>query len=84
MLGGVHGRNEAKVYAELCHAVDEWIKIHKKDREPLPEATANKSFSGKFILRTGEELHKTLAITALRKGESLNNFCIKTLKEKVA
>ncbi len=84
MLGGVHGKNEAKVYAELCKVVDEWIKIYKKDGEPLPKATANKNYSGKFILRIGKELHKTLAIKALRKGESLNNFCAQILKSKLA
>lgn len=84
MMGGVHGKNEAKVYQELCKAVDEWIKIYKKDGDLLPEATANKKYSGKFMLRTGRDLHKTIVIAALRHGESLNNFCIKALKEQVA
>jgi predicted HicB family RNase H-like nuclease len=84
ILGGVHGKNEAKVYAELCEVVDEWIKICEKDGEPLPEATANKDYSGKFILRIGKDLHKSLAIKALRKGESLNNFCVKILKSELA
>ena len=84
MLGGVHGSNEAKVYAELCDVVDEWIKLYKKDKAPLPEETANKEYSGKFVLRPGKKLHKRLAIAALRKGESLNNFCTKLLKSKTA
>ena len=33
-LGGVHGKNEAKVFGELCHAVEEWIDICEKDGEP--------------------------------------------------
>ncbi|MBF0105295.1 MAG: toxin-antitoxin system HicB family antitoxin [Deltaproteobacteria bacterium] len=84
MIGGVHGKIEAKVYAELCKIVDEWIKIYKKDGVPLPKATANKDFSGKFVLRTGKSFHKALAIAALRQGESLNNFCLKILKTKIA
>jgi predicted RNase H-like HicB family nuclease len=31
MLGGVHGGDEAKVYAELCELVKEWIAIHEQD-----------------------------------------------------
>ena len=41
MLGGVHGDNEAKVYAELCRVVEEWIKVCEEDGEPLPEPTAS-------------------------------------------
>lgn len=84
MLGGVHGNNEAKVYAQLCEVVDEWIKLSKKDKIPLSKPTANKEFSGKFLLRTGKQLHKRLAIAALKSGESLNHFCIKLLKSKAA
>lgn len=40
MLGGVHGDDEAAVRAELCRAVDEWIRIHEKDGEALPKPTA--------------------------------------------
>ena len=40
MLGGIHGDDEAKVYRELCQAVEEWIEIYKQDGEPLPAETA--------------------------------------------
>ncbi len=76
MLGGVHGKDEAKVYKELCRVVEEWIRIHEEDREPLPEPTAGKEYSGKFVVRVGKELHKDLAIRALRAGESLNAYCV--------
>ena len=36
MLGGVHGENEQKVFAELCTVIEEWIEISEKDNEPLP------------------------------------------------
>lgn len=80
MIGGVHGKKEADVYKQLCKVVEEWIKIYEKDGEPLPEATASKDYSGKFMLRTGTSLHKSIAIAALRQGESINNFCVKALK----
>lgn len=80
MMGGVHGKSETETYKQLCKVVNEWIKIYDNDGETLPNATANKEFSGKFMLRPGKSLHKSIAIAALRQGESLNNFCIKALK----
>ena len=81
MIGGVHGDDEAEVYRELCETVEEWIRIYQEDGEPLPEATANRNYSGKFVLRVGEQLHRDLAIEALRSGESLNTYIVRLIKE---
>jgi hypothetical protein len=81
MLGGIHGDDEAAVYAELCQAVGEWIAIHARDGLPLPPATAGKAYSGKFVVRVGKDLHQELAIHALREGVSLNSYCAKVLRE---
>lgn len=81
MLGGIHGKDETKVYAELCQTVDEWIAIHAKDALPLPPATAGRDYSGKFVVRVGKELHRELAVHALREGVSLNSYCSKVLRE---
>jgi predicted HicB family RNase H-like nuclease len=82
MLGGVHGDHEAKVYAELCQAVEEWISLCHKDGVPLPPGTAGKTYSGQFVVRVGPDLHKTLAVAALRHGESLNTHCVHLLREE--
>jgi predicted HicB family RNase H-like nuclease len=84
MLGGIHGDDEAKVYKELCQAVEEWIEIYQKDMDPLPAATAGREYSGKFVVRVGKDLHKALAVDALRHGESLNSFCVHVLREERA
>ena len=81
MLGGIHGDNETKVYGELCQAVEEWIAIHAQDGVPLPPPTAGKEYSGKFVVRVGRELHRELAIHALREGMSLNTYCARVLRE---
>ncbi|WP_208599082.1 toxin-antitoxin system HicB family antitoxin, partial [Desulfonatronum thioautotrophicum] len=82
MLGGIHGDDETDVYKEFCQAVEEWIEVYQADRETLPAATAGKEYSGKFVVsRVGKDLHKTLAIDALRYGESLNSFCVHVLRE---
>jgi predicted HicB family RNase H-like nuclease len=74
-----HGKDEAKVYAELCQIVEEWIEILNTDGIPLPEPLNAKKFSGKFVLRLEPALHRRLAAKALAAGESLNNYCVKTL-----
>jgi len=82
MRGGVHGDDEAEVYKELCEVVEEWIEVYKADGDELPEPTAGRTFSGKFILRVGSELHHALFVEALRNNESLNAYCVKVLAQK--
>lgn len=79
MLGGVHGDNEAKVYAELCAAVEEMIELIYADKQELPPPLNKKQFSGRFVLRVEPALHRRLAAKALAEGESLNSYCVKKL-----
>lgn len=83
MLGGVHGDDETEVYRELCEAIEEWIEICREEGDPLPPATAGREYSGKFNLRVGEDLHKKLAIAAMRENQSLNAFCVKKLSQNI-
>jgi predicted HicB family RNase H-like nuclease len=78
-----HGSDEMKVYQDLCEIVEEWIETYKKDGRPLPPPT-NKKYSGKFVLRTGSELHQALVIRALNQGESLNSYVVKALKKTIS
>jgi predicted HicB family RNase H-like nuclease len=79
--GGVHGSDESVVYKKLVVLVEEWIEIHEKDGIPLPESTANKKFSGKFLVRLNPDVHKMLYIQSLRRGVSLNALCSDILKK---
>ncbi|HXR08346.1 MAG TPA: type II toxin-antitoxin system HicB family antitoxin [Candidatus Acidoferrum sp.] len=74
-----HGKNEARVYAQLCGIVEEWIALLEGDGRALPEPLAAKKFSGKFVLRVAPALHRRLAAKALAAGESPNTYCAKTL-----
>ena len=74
MFGGVHGGNEARVIQELSEVVDEWIETLKHEDKALPEPTAGKHYSGKFVLRVGEDFHRALAVRALQTGQSLNTM----------
>ena len=42
--------------------------------EPLPEALSDRSYSGRFVTRVPEQLHRTLAIEAAEAGVSLNRL----------
>jgi predicted HicB family RNase H-like nuclease len=79
MLGGVHGSDEARVYAELCLAVQEMVELIQADGHKMPQALGKKGFSGKFVLRVDPALHQRLAAKALAAGESLNGYCVKAL-----
>ena len=83
MFGGVHGKDEHKVFTELCAVIEEWIKISEKDNEPLPPGSAGKRYSGKFNIRLNKELHERLALEAVKEGKSLNAYCAEALENEV-
>jgi predicted RNase H-like HicB family nuclease len=83
IIGGVHGKQESKVFEELCEAVDEAIKLLKKEGRPLPPGTANKKYTGKISLRISPVLHKALAIKAQQTGESVNKLIQHTLESSL-
>lgn len=71
-----HGDDEATVYKELCEIVEEW-EHEGGIRTPGAKAsnpTADKKYSGRFVLRIDPKLHKALAIKAARQGRSLNAY----------
>lgn len=71
-FGGCHGLDERRVYAEICDLVKAHVAELLGNKEPLPPATAGKSYSGKFVVRIGPELHRKAALKALAQGTSLN------------
>lgn len=83
LYGGVHGDEEALVYRELCDAVDEVIQLYQRDGRPLPEPTANRQYSGKFVIRIPKELHKQVVLRALRQETSLNSYVERVLRHAV-
>ena len=74
-----HGPNEGAVLAELNQIVEEWIIALLSQGKPLPAATANKEYSGKFIVRVPPAVHKRVALKAAARGDSLNQFVADTL-----
>ncbi|MDP2360126.1 MAG: toxin-antitoxin system HicB family antitoxin [bacterium] len=82
MLGGVHGPDEVLVYRRLVKAVEDWLASLEEDGLPLPPATAGRTYSGKLVMRLGPDLHKDLALEAMRVKESLNSYCVRVLKSR--
>ena len=83
LIGGVHGKNQEKVFQELCVVMDDAIEHLQREGKPLPPETANKIFSGKIALRLSPELHKKLAIKAKQHGESINSFIKEQLEKSI-
>lgn len=78
-FGGCHGADEAKVYGELCGIVEEHVAELLAGGEHLPEATAGKTYSGKFVVRIDPDLHRKAALKAAARHVSLNQFVAEVL-----
>jgi predicted HicB family RNase H-like nuclease len=76
-----HGTTEAEVLRQLTVIVEEWVEIFLRDGKPLPEPSAGKTYSGKFLVRVPPEVHQKVALKAAARGESLNQFVAETLAE---
>ena len=44
-----HGDDEARVYAELCQIVEEWVETMKGGGQPLPPPTIRRNIAGKIL-----------------------------------
>jgi predicted HicB family RNase H-like nuclease len=77
--GGVHGKDEAGVYRELCETAEEWVEILHKDGTPLPKSKHSRDYSGKFMVRIDPAIHQRLALKAVSTGESLNQLAARAL-----
>ncbi|MEK6706333.1 MAG: type II toxin-antitoxin system HicB family antitoxin [Bdellovibrionota bacterium] len=78
-----HGVSAEEALANAKEAIELWIETAKEKRIPIPEPTSRKKFSGKFVVRTPEELHASLAQEAMRRGKSMNELAVELLSEGV-
>jgi len=46
----------------------------ERQKEPVPEPLASRSFSGKFMVRVPTNVHRELAVEAAEAGVSLNRL----------
>jgi len=52
-----------------------------KEGKPLPASTANRKFSGNFVVRLSPEIHRKVALKAMARGDSLNQYVAETLAD---
>ena len=50
------------------------VEDMNKQREPIPEPLASRSYSGKFMVRVPPNVHRELALEAAEAGVSLNRL----------
>jgi len=63
----------------LTSVVEEVLRDMLEQGEQLPAPWDERTFSGKFNLRLGPELHKRVALEAAERGESMNTYVMKQL-----
>jgi predicted HicB family RNase H-like nuclease len=68
--GALHGLREL---------ITEVVQDLRDNDEPVPEPLASRTYSGKFNLRTGEQLHRRLAMEAAQEHLSLNQYVVRRL-----
>ena len=83
ILGGVHGNNQRKVFDELCKAVDDAVVMLKKEGKPIPPQAIKNEYSGKIALRITPGMHRSLAIKAMQRGESINKYIEEALSKNI-
>jgi predicted HicB family RNase H-like nuclease len=63
----------------LRDLVVEVVDDLRGNHEPVPEPLSSRTYSGKFNLRVGEELHRKLAMEAAAEDLSLNQYVVRRL-----
>jgi len=65
--------------AGLTSVVEEVLQDMLAEGEEIPAPWDERTFSGKFNLRLGPDLHKRVALEAAERHESMNTYVIKQL-----
>jgi predicted HicB family RNase H-like nuclease len=72
-------QSRERALAGLTSVVEEVLADMLAEGEEIPAPWDERTFSGKFNLRLGPELHKKVALEAAERGESMNTYVIKHL-----
>ncbi len=63
----------------LRAVVAEVVDDLRRNEEPVPQSLSSRTYSGKFNLRVGEQLHRKLAMEAATQNLSLNQYVVRRL-----
>ena len=67
-------KSQHKAFQGICKLVEEVVSDLESQHEVIPEPLSSKKFSGKFMVRVPEELHRELVIEAGEARVSLNRY----------
>lgn len=76
-----HGSTPEEALRNAEEAIELWLETAKDNGIEIPEPLSQKKYSGKFVVRTPEKLHATLAQEALRRGKSMNELAVELLRK---
>ncbi|MGH7756896.1 MAG: toxin-antitoxin system HicB family antitoxin [Vulcanimicrobiaceae bacterium] len=68
------GDSQAEALSNLEDALRQWVRAQLEDGDPIPPASAETQFSGKFVIRLPSSLHRELSEGAAGEGVSLNSY----------
>jgi predicted RNase H-like HicB family nuclease len=66
--------DEIEALRGIKKLVREAVENLRASGEPVPEALADREFSGRFLVRIPPEQHRALAVRAAEAGVSLNRY----------
>ena len=72
-LSWLAGSPEASLRG-IRNVVADVVADMKRSQDPIPEALANRRFSGKFMVRVPPDVHRELTVAAAEAGVSLNRL----------
>ena len=72
-LSWLAGSPEASLRG-IRNVVADVVADMKRSQDPIPEALANRRFSGKFMVRVPPDVHRELTVEAAEAGVSLNRL----------
>lgn len=78
-----HGSTPGEALRNAEEAIELWLETARDNGIEIPEPLSQKKYSGKFIVRTPEDLHATLAQEALRRGKSMNELTVELLRKSL-
>lgn len=67
-------KNTSDALNGIIALVDEVVQDMKANNEPVPEAIADRHYSGEFRVRIPPMVHRNIAIAAAEQGVSMNRY----------
>jgi antitoxin HicB len=77
------GETYQEAFENLEDAITGWVDVHLQDGDPIPEPLTAEEYSGKFLVRMPNTLHRDLARRAELEDVSLNQYVLMALSRYV-